>query len=262
MPQFRHIAVASTFSPTFLPLLAETLRLCERFGSKLSIIHASEPDAEKERRFEEALAELGFEEKAPILWSSGDDPVPAIRGALEESGADLLVAGAVERKSEHRHFLGSVARGLIRELQCALFLVPEPSVEPETPQRIVVGYDPSTGNPPPLNQATELGRLFECPDMTLFAIETPFTRSRKTEGDSVEERLLAMAESQAPEFTGEVDTHVIQSNTGFTACDFVQGLESPLLVVGARERDGGRTLPPYMDWLKQVIPCRTIIFSY
>ena len=57
-PFYRSVAVASTFSPRFIQVLAEGKRIRDRFGASLSLIYAGECDAEKTKKFADVLAQL------------------------------------------------------------------------------------------------------------------------------------------------------------------------------------------------------------
>ena len=48
-PLYRSIAVASTFSPRFVHVLAEAKRVSRRFGSNLSLIYVGERNGETDR---------------------------------------------------------------------------------------------------------------------------------------------------------------------------------------------------------------------
>src|SRR3982750_3259816 len=55
---FRSIAVASTFSPRFVQVLAEAKRMRDRLGANLSLIYVGEKEPETDQKFFEALAEV------------------------------------------------------------------------------------------------------------------------------------------------------------------------------------------------------------
>jgi hypothetical protein len=57
---YRRIAVASAFSPRFEMVLAEAKRVRDRFEADLNLIYVGEKDEQTERRFAEALAEMGL----------------------------------------------------------------------------------------------------------------------------------------------------------------------------------------------------------
>ena len=100
---YRTIAVAATFSPRFLRVLAEAGRIRERFGSELKIIFVGKKDAVTSRRFGEAIEKLHLPRDSSVHYEEGD-PATAILRAAEKLKAELLVAGALEKEAVHRKF--------------------------------------------------------------------------------------------------------------------------------------------------------------
>jgi hypothetical protein len=51
-----------------------------------------------------------------------------------------------------------------------------------------------------------------------------------------------------------VEVHILESNTGFSLCEFVQSRDSHLLAFPTEKIGETKRLPPHMDWIQQVIP--------
>lgn len=100
MDIFGKVAVASTFSPRFLPMLAEAKAVAALLDRPLEIIHAGTNNPENRERFSDAFAEMDF--SGPIHWRQAPHPSTAIIQAVRDAGIGLLVAGAMERDSEGR----------------------------------------------------------------------------------------------------------------------------------------------------------------
>src|SRR6476646_9171515 len=79
--RYQTIAVASTFSPRFLQVLAEARRIRDRFDAELSLIYVGDWTKETTARFEEVFRELGLPPKTPIYYEQGD-PAQGIMAAL------------------------------------------------------------------------------------------------------------------------------------------------------------------------------------
>jgi len=79
MPEL-HFAVASTFSPRFLPVLAEADRVAKKFGARLSVLHSGERSDKKVETFRETLGDMGREE-VDIYWCEGATPAEALLDA-------------------------------------------------------------------------------------------------------------------------------------------------------------------------------------
>ena len=58
----------------------------------------------------------------------------------------------------------------------------------------------------------------------------------------------------APACGVPVESKIVDTTTGFAACDFTQSIGAELLVVPAPEHVEG-AVPSMMDWALQVIPC-------
>jgi nucleotide-binding universal stress UspA family protein len=93
-PPYRTVAVASTFSPRFLQVLAEGKRIRDRLASQLDLIYVGKRDEETTRRFDSALRELGLPPDSTIYYHEGD-PAVAILEAARANSIDLIVAGAL-----------------------------------------------------------------------------------------------------------------------------------------------------------------------
>lgn len=145
---FKKIAVAVAFSPRIEAILAEAKRLQNTFLTQTIFIHVGERDLRQEQylkhllhRFE--LDKIGNE----IVWETGDT-VEKILDVCKEKEVDLLVAGALEKESLLKYFLGSVARTLCRKAKCSILMLREPDIKSKPIKRIVVeGSDhPKTVN--------------------------------------------------------------------------------------------------------------------
>src|SRR5215210_3456964 len=111
---YRNIAVASTFSPRFVNVLAEAKRIRDRFGSNLCLIYVGERNEETDRKFSDVLAQLELPTDSIVHYAEGD-PAAGILRTVEASEADMIVAGALEKEVVLHQFLGNVARRLVRE---------------------------------------------------------------------------------------------------------------------------------------------------
>lgn len=249
--KYQRAAVASTFSPTFAAVLAEAEHFAHFCGADLQIVHASHFDADKEKRFLDAM-----KRKVEIRWAGGKSPALAILEAAREGNYELLIAGALQKEDSDRHFTNGVARELLRSSPCDLLLVPHPSMTPALPRHVVFAVEPGEAVDDFLRDQVE--RL-KPEAVTIVAAHTPFAAaiaaSRGEKPTDVHEWL----ESQAAAVDGDgvkVETFVVTSNTGYSLCDFIEGLAADLLVV--RMRNTNDPLPAHMNWLYQVVPSRLL----
>jgi nucleotide-binding universal stress UspA family protein len=248
---YQRAAVASTFSPTFAAVLAEAEHFARSYGADLHIVHASNFDAEKERRFFDAMRR-----RIEIRWAAGETPARAILDATTGGGYELLIAGALQKEDSDRHFTNGVARELLRATPCDLLLLPHPSTTPPPVRHVVFAVEPGQDMTEFLKNQV---RRLRPQAVTITATHTPFAAaiaaSRGEEPANVEEWLENLAVAVDGDGV-EVETSVVTSNTGYSLCDFIQGLEPDLLVVKMENR--ADPLPAHMNWLYQVIPSRLL----
>src|SRR4051794_22105780 len=92
-PPYRTVAVASTFSPRFLQVLAEAKRVRDRLCRQLHLIYVGARDELTAKKFAEALLALALPEDSAIHYQEGEDAAVAILEAANANGIDFLVAG-------------------------------------------------------------------------------------------------------------------------------------------------------------------------
>jgi nucleotide-binding universal stress UspA family protein len=268
-PQYRRIAVASTFSPRFEQVLAEAIRARDRLGAELHLIYVGEKTAETTRRFEVALAELGLPADSPIYYQEGP-PAEAILTAVAANEVELLVAGALEKEVVLRPFLGNVARRLVREARCSVMLVTKPEREPKPLRRIVfLVPEYSEHTQCVLRRTLRLAEKEQCEHLYAIRVHTSFDAVRATlqanqeeRGNQPRARTLEEEERALDEFVEAagptplaIDTRCIRGNTGFAASDFVQAVEADLLVVPVQASPESDGIAPQIGWVTEVIPC-------
>ncbi len=254
---YRHIGVASTFSPRFQAVLAEADRFARSFESPLSVIHAAAEHGEAIERFFTALSKLERAGETGLLWSVAETPADAILTACARNGIDLLLAGALEREGRLRNFVGGVARELLQRATCDLLLLPRPAEEAVPCKRVVVEVDLKTPSVAFLNRACDLATRLRAEEMVFIGVVTPF--DRRPGDDPLTDGHLAEILDQASGFEGDVDYRILRSTTGFSVCDFLQSAEAGLFIAGAQRAGGARRLPTRLDWLMQVIPTNVLL---
>jgi nucleotide-binding universal stress UspA family protein len=261
MPGYEHIAVASALSPRFRAVLAEGWRFANRYGARFSIIHASAYSAEREQQFREANEALGIPLNTPIIWKEGPAAVSIVDAAREHE-VDLIVAGALERDSE-MHFLGGVARDLMRNLHCSLLLFTHPDVDAHTFRRLVTITDYTDEAREAFQSALKLAELDEAEVLHVLSVFSPFAKARASlenggEGrhEEEEEAMLEKFVTPGAHSPVTIDPRVIHTTTGMGASDFTKNVDADLLIVpGSAHPDEGTLLPAYFDWIFKVIPC-------
>jgi len=262
-PRIRRVAVAITISPRMVAVLAAAWHFAERLEAPLLVIHGGAPDAQKETEFRDAMFQLEMPRETRIVWNEGE-PARAIVNAAEEEGVDLLIAGALEGKDvANRSFLGAVARPLAKLARCSVLLLTHPQIGPNPFRRIVVITDFSDCAKKALKNALWLAEADSAELVQVISIHTPFMQVR-AESDveyeeparnrEKEEELMRDFMATAPTRGVPVECKIVDTTTGFAACDFTQSIGAELLVVPAPEHLEG-AVPSMMDWALQVTPC-------
>src|SRR2546423_12451201 len=80
-PPYRTVAVASTFSPRFLQVLAEAKRVRDRLCRQLHLIYVGTRDERTTKKFADALVALALPEDSAIHYQEGKDAALAILDA-------------------------------------------------------------------------------------------------------------------------------------------------------------------------------------
>jgi nucleotide-binding universal stress UspA family protein len=255
---YRRAGVATTFSPRFRDVLAEAGRISDLFEVPLHLIHAAEESSDKVERFRETLRSLELSENAPIHFQAGQ-PSEAILNVQAQQQIDLLIAGALEQESVHRNFTGDVARTLLREAPCDLFLFVEPKEGAKPPEHVFVALpDFSPFSRQVSQRGTDLAERIGAKNLTLLHVQTTFAEAKEkalgSDVPSAQQNLEALAEKSASKAL-EIDTHSVRGNTGFTACEFIQSNGADLLILPSRIGEPGQPIfAPALDWIIQVIP--------
>lgn len=266
-PPYRTVAVASTFSPRFLQVLAEAKRIRDRLASQLHLIYVGKRDENTNRKFSTAFRKLNLPADSTIYYQEGD-PAVAILEAARANGIDLIVAGALEKEAVLRQFLGNVARRLVREATCSVMLFTKPDQDPKPLCRIVLMAEYSDHGRAALRKALRLAALEQCEKLYVIRIYTTFDEARaKARKKSVrsgtqatrtlEEEEIALEQfiDSAGETDVPIEARCIRGNTGYAALDFVQSVEASLLAVPVDPGISEGGLPAHVSWVTDVIPC-------
>ncbi|MES2140425.1 MAG: universal stress protein [Bacteroidota bacterium] len=135
---FETIAVAVSFSPRCMHVLAEAKLLSEVFNASLILIHIGEKTSEKEQHFDELMNQVGMDDSHyRVIWMEGDT-VETILKLCKLNMVDLLVLGALEKENVLKFYLGSIARNISRKAKCSVLLLTNPSEQLRKYKKIVV----------------------------------------------------------------------------------------------------------------------------
>jgi nucleotide-binding universal stress UspA family protein len=255
------VAVASTFSPRFLPMLAEARAVAALLDQPLEIIHAGDETAESRDRFSKAFTEM--EVSGPIHWRQAPQPSAAIIQGVRDAGIGLLLAGAMERDSQGRYFLGKVARVLVQDAPCSLLLFANPSRDPAPFRNLAVIVDFTDASRHALRATLEIATRARSESVHVLRVFTVFAQLLAEPGETT---ALVAEEARLEAFVEEFDieaipivTRCIEGTTGFAAADFVQSIGADLLVIASEPASDHAHFPARMEWLENVIPTNLLV---
>jgi len=267
MDIFGKVAVASTFSPRFLPMLAEAKAVAALLGQPLEIIHGGVGTADNQDRFSQAFSALGM--SGPVHWREDANASAAIIQAVRDARIGLLLAGAMEKDSQGRYFLGKVARVLIREAPCSLLLFTHPSREPAPYRKLAVIVDYTPASRRALQATLELAARTKAEAVHVLRVFTIFAQLLAEPHEFIkgqDTNALTAEEARLDAFVEEFDiaaipivTRCIEGTTGFAAAEYVQSIGADLMVIASETRGGHAAFPARMEWLENVIPSNLLV---
>jgi len=263
-PPYKNIAVASTFSPRFEAVLAEAKRVRDRLGTNLSLIHVGQRSEETVSKFRDALARLQLPTDSTVHYGQGD-PADVILKIISQHNIDLIVAGALEKEVVLHPFLGNVARRLVREAGCSVFLFTKPQAPAKPLQRIVFLVTDFEDAQRAFTQALQLARAEQCERLYVIRVITTFDQARagmpaaqnerRSRRFEDEELVLEQFVLQAGATDVPIEARSLRGNTRFAAADFIHSVEADLLTVPVPHANSTEHLPHQIAWLTDVIPC-------
>ncbi len=165
---FSKLGLAVTFSPTGKALLKETKRLKELFSTELVLIHVGEKKPEQQEQLNQIVLQAGYDlDKIEIIWSTGE-PANVILEKSANAGVDLLIAGALEKESMLKYYVGSVARKIMRRASSSVLILKSPSENPKSFKRFYVSTDFSIQSERTVRLAYNFALRDECEEFVIL----------------------------------------------------------------------------------------------
>lgn len=135
---FKRLLFGFAFSPSLKANAFEVMRLAYFLNAEIIFIHVGKPTSQKEKQFNELVAQCEKRpEKVSVRWESGD-PVRTLLECCKKYAIDLLLLGALKRENMVKFYMGSIARKLTRKANCSVLLILNPSVDRTPCTHIVV----------------------------------------------------------------------------------------------------------------------------
>lgn len=275
---FRKIGLAIAFSPRAEAMLAEAIRLKNLWHAELVLIHVGEHGDTEVKVLETLLARHTLTtQEVTVCWRSGK-PSEQILKACQKEGIDLLVAGALQQEGLVQHYVGSIARRILRRANCSVLTLVQPSITPMPFDNIVVSADDHPLAQETLQQAClfatreharwlHVAREVKLYGLTMSsadqATEEEYTQLRqKLVEDEIAhvQRLLGKTNHDGL----KINIKILSGKAGFEIAQFARRKQANLLVVPAppqRLMLLDRIFPHDLEYVYAELPCNLLIFN-
>lgn len=273
---FQKIGLAITFSPNALSLLRSANRLQNLFGAKLCLIHVGEKDSETENLMKQILTKAGIEENSyELVWQTGD-PSKVIINACAAKNVDLLVAGALEKESILKYYIGSVARNIMREVPCSVLILTQPSAVPVPFRKFCASVQYNSLGEYAIRKGYEFAKLekaeefvlikeFETPGLAITISDTGSTQEteqKRTDWQKEEELKLKVFANELNLSDIELKTVCVYGKQGWAASNYVRENDGDLLIVPSPPKKlklFDRIFQHDIEFVLKQLPCALLI---
>jgi len=273
---FKKIGLAIAFSPRAEAMLAETVRLKNLWEAELVIIHVGEQGETEEKILAKLLEKHHLTiEQVTVCWRKGK-PSEQILKTCQEEGIDLLVAGALQQEGLVQHYVGSVARRILRKANCSVLTLVRPSISPKTLDQIVVSANDHDAVQETLALACRMAYkekskwLHIAREVKLFgltmssadqATEEEYTKLRNTLVDGEVDNVQSLLRKISHEGL-KINIKILAGKSGFEVAQFAKRKQADLLIVPApprRLRLLDRIFPHDLEFIFADLPCNLLI---
>ncbi|WMJ72849.1 universal stress protein [Cytophagaceae bacterium ABcell3] len=270
---FEKIAVAVALSPRVEEIICESVRFAKLFDASLIFIHISQEgeDLELLKRLIDKYAEAV---KHELVLEKGD-VVDSILKISKKNAADLLIAGALEKESYLRYYLGSVSRKLSRKAKCSVLLLKEPSLHPKPFNTMVVSGPEHPKTVHTVKAAAYFAEreytseVFLVKENELSGLATfineDFEDSRNNYKKQVVKEEYARMDKlikQAGVENTEVKPVLLEGKPGYEMGRFARSNRADLLIINSADSHKGffeRIFPDELEYVLENLPCSLLI---
>lgn len=278
MKPFPNIATAVAVSPNLEANICESIRIKEKLGERLYLIHVEQGETDERAEILKALENSGCSlSDVSVIWESGDDPVEAILRVTKQKHVDLLVAGALPREGLLRYYRGSIARQLVRKSNCSILLMTKPKRFSQPCNHVVVNGREHPKTPSTIKKALEVCENLGASQLSVVEEVNAPRKLRRADDD---EQATALTEKRAELQNREetrihkllqgipnsgsvrIDTKVILGKKGYTIGHYTQSLRADLLVLNSPDTKLGfidRVFTHDLEYILSELPSDILI---
>jgi nucleotide-binding universal stress UspA family protein len=273
---FETIAVAVSFSPRCLPVLAEAKRLSDLLNASLILIHIGAKTSEKEKELDDLMIEADIDEnKSRVIWMEGE-PVETILKLCKLHIVDLLVIGALVKENFVKFYIGSIARKISRKAKCSVLLLTNPTENPHDYKKFVINGIDNPKTIHTVNTAFYLAKHLQVKDVnivneteiigldaapTFENVDAETKKSQKNLAVSTEENLQSIIEkNKSAELN--ITTNNIKGKPGYAISKFAKDKKADLLIINSPDMQLSfvdRIFTHDIEYILADLPCNLLI---
>jgi nucleotide-binding universal stress UspA family protein len=273
---FKKIGLAVAFSPTLEAMLGETFRLVDLLQADLVLFHAGQHTPELEERLRTTLRSFTAQpENIVVRWIPGD-PATVILQACNQEKIDLLVTGALKKENLVQHYVGTIARKILRKARCSVLTIVNPVLPTRTYRNVVVNAEDSSY----ITEAISVGCYLAAREhgswvhvvreLKLYGLTMASSdQYTETEYEDRRQELVRQEVSKVEEILQRVpheglkiNIKMVSGKPGYELAKFAERKQADLLVVGAPNRRSwffDRLFPHDMEYVFADLPCNLLI---
>jgi nucleotide-binding universal stress UspA family protein len=274
--RFKKIGLAIAFSPRAEAMLAEAVRIKILFDSELVLIHVGQHGAAEDNQLSQLLERQKLNpDEVTIIWREGK-PSKEILKVCKEAGIDLLITGALKKEGLVQHYVGSVARRILRKSDCSVLTLVRPAVNPQPFSNVVVDAQENDLMKETLSMACWIGVqekakwLHVVREIKLYGL-TMSSAEQSTEEEYNQLRNNLVQEevdnvhvllSRTPHHGLKVNIKILSGKSGFEIAEFSRTKQADLLVVSAppsRLSLLDRLFPHDLEFIFADLPCNLLV---
>ncbi len=259
-------------------MVEEALRLVGWFQSDLVLIHVGTKDAQKTEAMQKLIDNSGLSSgRIKVFWVEGD-PADQILKVCNHEKVELLVAGALKKENLVNHYLGTVARKIMRKANCSIWMITSPSTDLKPYKNIVVDCEGNINIHETLNLAFTLARkesgtwLHVVRELKLFGLAlTAREQCTEAEYDQLqknmvhEETTLIQKElDQIPHQNVKINIKLLSGKSGFELSQFAKRKAADLLIINAPQRKLSifdRIFTHDQEYIFSDLPCNLLVMN-
>jgi len=274
---FKKIGIAIAFSPRLEALIAEASKMQVGLKSELVFIHIGKKNNADEQTINEYLEKYDLLNSSKLIWQDGET-VETILAICDEEQLDLLVAGALEKESLIKYFMGSVARNLSRKVKCSMLMLTEPKIESSPINYIVVegSNNPKTENT--IAVAIEIAKAFKVKNVDVIQ-ETDLNKAALIRSDEFKENEMAKHKENLIEEEdkrlnyilscndcGDLKINIerIEGKPGYIISKYARDHHADLLILNSPDRKLNlidRVFPTDIEFALADLPCDLLLVN-